>query len=117
MMRIVMSITLVAAVCAAVFVSICLSGCDTPASYNKENVTFRSEPCPCVEEMVAKDKQQYLEYDCSLGTMLACMEQALLTEEECEQLVILQGGQLDTWMKWQQLNQEAQQFCDEQGMC
>ena len=62
-------------------------------------------------ELLMKQKQEYMEFDCSLGTMLACLDQGILTHVECEELVMLQGGQLDTYMKLLQLQDEAKAAC------
>lgn len=88
-----------------------LVACDS--SPVTSNITPRSEPeCSlCVEELTGKDKVGLLEYDCSLGTMLACLELGIMTEDECMKLVLLQGGQLDTYLKWQIISDEATQEC------
>jgi len=93
-----------------------LNACDT--NVEADPVQFRGgEKCDwCMAnqaEMLEKAKQEYIEGDCSLGTMLACFDQGVLTDVECEELVLMQGGQTDTHQKWLQLNEEAMEACAE----
>lgn len=93
--------------------TLCLVACDPSPVTSNEKVTPRSEPeCSlCMEEQTGKDKEEFLETDCSLGTMLACLELGLMNESECGQLVLLQGGQLETYQKWQIVEAEATELC------
>lgn len=92
-----------------------LSACDTVSTVDQAPTFRGGEKCDwCMQQqsdILEKQKQEFTESDCSLGTMLACLNQGLLTEAECSDLVLMQGGQLDVYMKWLQVNEEAEMAC------
>ena len=90
-----------------------LSACDQQV----QDLSFRNgDECETCKKQVAEgiafDLNQYLKYDFSLGMMLSCLATGS-PEDECMKLVLEAGGQIDTYMKWVQVNEEGQTACDE----